>query len=281
MSTDARESAREAAQSTTLRRLAQLGLLGYALVHLLIGWLAVQLAWRIPGPARGGGRATDQSGALALLSRSPLGDVLLWVVAVGMAGLCLWQAAEVPRHHRHLPQERRERWSALLQLVKTVGTALVYGYLAWSAVRSAVGHGKGRSREQHQVSGVLSWPGGQVIVVLIAAVTAGIGVYLAVKGLRSGFLDEFDLRTVTPSLRPVVHRTSQAGFVLKGVSLVLVGVVVAWAAITFDPAQADGLDGALRTTVAAPFGPWVLTVIALGLAAYAVYCVVRARHPIG
>jgi hypothetical protein len=280
-SSGARDGAQEAARSDSLRRLAAVGLLAYALIHLIIGWLAVQLAWRVPGPAQHGGRSTDQSGALTLLARSTVGDILLWVIAVGMAGLAVWQAVEVPRHYRHLPPPGRERWWALLQLVKTGGTGLVYGYLSYSAVKTALGHGQGRGKEQHQVRGVLSWPGGQVIVVVIAVVTAGIGIYLAIKGLRSGFLDEYDVDGVAPSLRAVVHRVSQVGFVVKGGALVLVGAVVSWAAITFDPSQADGLDGALRTVERAPYGQWVLTAIGAGLAAYAVYCVTRARHPVG
>jgi Domain of Unknown Function (DUF1206) len=71
------------------------------------------------------------------------------------------------------------------------------------------------------------------------------------------------------------------GFVLKGVALVLVGGVVAWAAATFDPSAATGLDGALRTVAAEPYGTWVLTVLAVGLASFAVYCLARARHPFG
>lgn len=277
----ARDEAQEAARSDSLRRLAAVGLLAYALIHLIIGWLAVQLAWRLPGPAQGGGKSTDQSGALTLLARSPVGEALLWVIAVGMAGLALWQAVEVLRHHRELPPPGRERWWALLKLVKTVGTGLIYGYLAYSAARTALGHGQGRGKEQHQVRGVLGWPGGKEIVVGIAAITAGIGVYLAIKGLRSGFLDEIDLSDVAAGLRPVVHRVSQVGFVLKGTALALVGVIVSWAAISFDPQRADGMDGALRTLEQAPYGQWMLTVIAAGLAAYAVYCVTRARHPVG
>ena len=280
-SSDARDAAQSAAKSTTLRRAAQLGLLAYALLHLLVGFLAIQLAWFQRSPTHTGNRSTDQSGALRLLARSTAGDLLLWVLAAGLAGLCLWQAAEVLRHHRHLPPPGRERWSALLQLVKTVGTGLMYGYLAVSAMRTALGHGQGRAREQNTVRGVLSWPGGQALVVAVAVVTGAIGIYLAVKGLRSGFADEFDMGTVSPALRRLTHRTIQVGFVLKGVALALVGVVVAWAAITFDPKQADGLDGALRTVAGAPFGQWLLTVIAVGLAAYAVYCLVRARHPVG
>lgn len=214
------------------------------------------------------------------VARSPGGVVLLWLLAVGMAGLACWQAAEFLRHHRHLPSGN-DRWRALLQLIKTVGTAAFYGYLAYSAASTALGGGKQRGQEKQQVSGVLSWPGGQFVVIGVALVTAGIGVYLAQKGLRSGFLDEFDLSSVAPTLRTLTCRFSQAGFILKGLALVLVGGVLTWAAISFDPSRATGLDGALRAVLAEPYGRWVLTAVGLGLASFAVYCLARARHPVG
>ena len=84
-----------------------------------------------------------------------------------------------------------------------------------------------------------------------------------------------------PALCTLIHRASQAGFALEGAALVLVGAVVAGAAATFDPARATGLDGALRAVAAEPHGGWVLTVVAVGLAAFSVYCLARARHPVG
>ena len=51
------------------------------------------------------------------------------------------------------------------------------------------------------------------------------------------------------------------------------------AAITFDPAEATGLDGALRTVLDAPFGRFLLTLVALGIAAFGVFCLIRARYP--
>jgi hypothetical protein len=82
-------------------------------------------------------------------------------------------------------------------------------------------------------------------------------------------------------LRTLTHRASQAAFVLEGVAFVLLGAVVAGAAATFDPARATGLDGALRAVAAEPHGAWVLVVVAVGLAAFSVYCPARARHPVG
>lgn len=270
--------ARRTAHSRTLRHLASVGLAGYALLHLLVAWLAVELAW---GPQPAGGATTDSAGALAVLHRSPGGPVLLWALAVGLAGLALWQAVEVVRHHRRLPDPGPDRRKALLQVVKTVGTALLYGFLAFSAARAAVGNGTHRATERATARGVLGWPGGQVLVVAVGLAVVGIGIYLVRKGLRSDFDDEIDLDTVAPPLRVLTRRCSQVGFVLKGVALVLVGGVVVWAAVTFDASRATGLDGALRTVAAEPYGQWLLTAIAVGLASFCVYCLARARHPVG
>jgi Domain of Unknown Function (DUF1206) len=206
---------------------------------------------------------------------------VLWVLAVGLAALCLWQAVEVLRHHGSLPPAGSERRGLLLQVGKTVGTAVFYGYLAYSAVRTALGRGQNRGTQQHTVAGVLGWPGGQALVTAVGVVVAAIGVYLVQKGVRADFTDEIDLDRFPPAVRAGTRRVCQAGFALKGIALVLVGVVVGWAAIGAHPDRGDGMDGALRVIAGEPFGQWLLTVIALGLAAFAVYCLVRARHPVG
>ena len=274
--------AHRAAHSTALRAVARVGLVGYALLHLLVAWLALQLAWqagRSQPPDRAA--AVDQGGAMALVADSPVGPLLLWLLTAGLAGLCVWQAVEVLRHHRRLPAPGPGRRRAVVQAVKTVGTALAYGFLAVSAARVALGRGSDPAADTRAVRGVLAWPGGQALVVAVGVVVVVIGAYHVRKGLRSDFLDEIDLSTVSPALCTVAHRASQAGFVLKGVAFVLVGAVVGWAAVVFDPARATGLDGVLRVVAAEPHGGWVLTVVAVGLAAFAVYCLVRARHPVG
>jgi hypothetical protein len=134
-------TAQQAARSPALRRVAQLGLAGYGLLHLLVGWLALDLAWWPATPAAAGG-TTDQAGALAVLARAPAGTALLWVLALGLAGLTLWQAVEVVRHHRRPPDPGPPRRAALAQLGKTVGTAVFYGFLTVSTARAAAGDGQ-------------------------------------------------------------------------------------------------------------------------------------------
>jgi hypothetical protein len=50
------------------------------------------------------------------------------------------------------------------------------------------------------------------------------------------------------------------------------------AAVKFDPSQSRGLDSALHTLAAQNYGDLLLTVVALGIAAYGVFCLFQARY---
>ena len=271
--------AHQAARSTALRRLAAVGLAGYGVVHLLVAWLALQLAWYRPGGGDGG-RTADPSGAVAVLAGSPAGPLLLWVLAAGLTGLTLWQAAEVLRSRRALPRPGRDRRAAVLQVLRTLGSAAVYGWLCVLTVRAATSGGASRGDEERSVRGVLALPGGQLLVLGAAVVLVVIGGYQAQKGWRTRFLDELDLDAVPPQLRRASLQVCRAGFVGKGTAFVVVGLVVGWAAVLSDAERANGLDGALRAVASTPAGPWLLTAVAAGVAAFSVYCFTRARHPV-
>jgi Domain of Unknown Function (DUF1206) len=77
--------AEHAGDSASLALLARAGLIAYGDVHLLIGWLAVQIAW-----SASDGKSADTSGALKTLADQPFGKFLLWLMAVGLVALALW-----------------------------------------------------------------------------------------------------------------------------------------------------------------------------------------------
>jgi hypothetical protein len=271
------DAAQQAAHSVTLRRLAAIGLAGYGVVHLLVAWLALQLAWE---GGNGAGRTADATGALGVLAGSAGGPVVLWALAVGFAALSLWQAVEVLRHRRSPWQPGPQRRRAVLQLLRSGGTALVYGYLAVLATRTALSGGVARTDERASARGVLALPFGQALVVTAGVLTVVIGLYQVQKGWRAAFGSELDLDPFDRRLRRLVRLVCQVGFVTKGVAFVLVGGILGWAGATVDPEQATGLDGAVRAIAAARYGPAVLTVIAAGIGLFSVYCFARARHPV-
>ncbi|HYH25051.1 MAG TPA: DUF1206 domain-containing protein [Blastococcus sp.] len=267
-------AAGRAGNSDGLENLARIGLIAYGLVHVLVAWLALQLAWG------GSSRPADQSGALATLAQQPLGTPLLWVLAVGLFALAVWQAAEILRWRHGWSASGKTRTKALEKTGKAVAKTIIYLALAVLAVRFATGGGKGSSASQQQTTaGVFGWPAGRWLVGAAGLVLIGVGVYHVYKGVTKRFLKEIDLSDCPPATTRLVTRLGQVGFPGKGLALGLVGGLLVWAAVTFDPAKASGLDGALRTVLTAPAGPYLLTVVALGIAAFGAFCFVRARYP--
>jgi Domain of Unknown Function (DUF1206) len=267
--------ARGAGDSDALENLARIGLVAYGVVHLLVAWLAIQLAW-----FGGGGQSADQSGAMATLAKSPVGKPLLWVIAFGLVALAAWQAAEVLRWRGSWSGSGKARTKALQKSGKALVKAVIYGGLAVLAIRFATGSGKSSSQQQQQTAqGVFGWPAGRWLVGAAGLVLIGVGVFHVYKGVTKRFLKEIDTSEATPSALKLVTRLGQIGFPGKGVALAGVGALLIWAAITFDPAKASGLDGAMHAILDLPFGRILLTLVALGIAAFGVFVFVRARYP--
>jgi Domain of Unknown Function (DUF1206) len=257
-----------------LEQAARVGLIAYGGMHLLVAWLALQLAWG------GGGGETDQSGAFGALARNGAGRFLLWIIGLGLVALALWQAAEVLRWRSGWSASGKQRAKAVRKSVKAVAKALVYLTLAVLAVRFAVGSGRSSAQSQQQhTAGVFGWPGGRFLVAVVGVVVVVVGIQQVWTGLSGHFRKQVDLASAPPRTATVITRLGQVGFPAKGVALVLVGGLLGWAALTYDPGKARGLDGALHTVLSAPGGRWLLTAVALGIAAFGAFCLARARYP--
>ena len=267
-------AARQAGESDGLEQLARVGLIAYGVVHLLVAWLALQLAWG------GGGESADQSGAMRTLAESPVGTPLLWLVAVGLIALAVWQAAEVLRWRRGWSASGKARTKAIRKSGNALIKAIIYVTLAVLAIRFATGSGKSSSQSQQETTaGVFAWPAGQWLVGAFGLVLIGAGAWHIRKGLNEHFMKQIDTSKASPSAVRLVTRLGQVGFPGKGIALAGVGALLIWAAVTFDPSKARGLDGAMHEILGLPFGQILLTLVALGIAAFGAFCFVRARYP--
>jgi hypothetical protein len=267
--------AHRAAQSDTLEHLARVGLIAFGVVHLLVAWLAIQLAWF--GLS---GESADQSGAMAALAETTFGKPLLWIIAVGLIALAAWQAAEVFRWRWGWSAEGKTRTKALRKSANALIKAGVYIALAVLAIRFATGGGQSSSQSQQETTaGVFSWPAGQWIVGAAGLVLIGVGAWHIRKGMNKHFLKQIDTTMASPKALRLVTRLGQVGFPGKGLALIGVGALLIWAAVTFDPSKARGLDGAMHTILGLPFGQILATLIAIGIAAFGLFCFVRARYP--
>ena len=265
--------AREVTDHPILTHVARLGLVAYGLMHLLIAWLALRLAWGREG------NDADQTGALQTVADGPAGHVLLWTIGLGMLALALWQAGEVLLWwHGLLEKEHRARTA--LVITKCLAKALVYAVIGVTALLFAVGlEYEADERLQDLTDDTLEIPGGTALVVVVAIGVIAIGLYTLVRGITGGFMRDIDLPAAPDRWEPVIEHVGRVGYVAKGIAFGLVGVLLWEAAVSADVTSATGLDGAMTAIAGVAAGPWLLTAVAVGFAAFGVYALARARYP--
>ena len=259
-------STRQAANSRAVKIGARLGIAAYGVTHILIAVLALQVAFGHHG------ERADQTGAFQDLAQQPFGQVLLWVVVIGFVAVVLWRLEQAIWGFTY----ESDRTKKLRKRLTNVGNALVFGVLAALAAMTAVGSGGGGGG-QGATAGVLGLPGGQLVVGAVGIGIVVVGAVKVVEGSQKKFLEDMSV-PADRAQRATVERTGQVGSVAKGITIALIGVLVVIAAVRFRPEEASGLDVALKTLAAQQFGPYLLAVIAIGLAAYGVFCFFDARY---
>ncbi|HEV7195957.1 MAG TPA: DUF1206 domain-containing protein [Pedococcus sp.] len=259
---DVKRVASRASDHPALEAAARAGYAVSGLLHLLIGWIALQVAFGSVS------KSADQSGALSALSANGLGKLLLWVAVAGFLGLALWQVADAVAGH---PGSGRDAWGGR---AKAAGKAVVYLALAWSAFGFARGRvTSSKAQSVDFTANLLAKPGGRAVVVVVGLAIVAVGIYHVVKGWTRKFL-----RDLEDSPGTWATRAGRVGYIAKGVALVIVGILFSAAGLHQQANEATGLDGALRTLRNEPFGMVLLALMAVGFAAFGLYSFARARH---
>ncbi|MBP2475711.1 hypothetical protein JOF53_004583 [Crossiella equi] len=248
--------------------LGRVGMVGFGIVHLVVAWLAVRVA------IGGGGGEADQKGALAEVAAQPFGVLMVGVLAVGLAFFAIWQLLVAVNGYGWLHGRGR-----LTKRVSAAAHAFAGAVLAAVAVQLLIGSRpkQGDATQQELTGWVLSLPGGQFLMGLVALGVIAVGSAAVVKGLRKSFTDDLDLSRLPEGTKQPTIRLGQAGYIAKGIAYGVVGVLMGIAAIDHDPKQAGGLDAALRTLAEAPYGPYLLVAVGFGVACFGVYCLAEAR----
>ncbi len=274
--------------------LGRFGWVAKGVVYGLVGVLALSIAIGSDGsdsstpagttPAGttstgGAGAEASQSGAIATIADASYGAVTLVAVGVGLLIYACWRIVTAV-----LPADTTAK--AWFTRFGYVVSAVLYALLAWSAFSfvsnrgasgsAAAGGDSEDAKVERFTREVMSHSGGRWLVALAGGVLIALGIYFLRKGTKERFEDQLTGRGVGPvSYRHLVV-LGRIGWVGRGLMVALIGTFLVRAAMNFDPAEAQGLDGSLRQTVDSTVGAVFVVVVAVGLIAYGVYCVVSA-----
>jgi hypothetical protein len=259
-------SARRAANSPVVDRLARVGFAARGTTYLLMGWIALQL-----GLGHHPKTQANQRGAFQELARQSYGSVLLWLMVIGLASYAIFRATNA------IWGERGEA-SGLKKSAKRIGSAgraiayAVLAYGAWTVLQhrnSSAGVGSGASLMKHSYG---RW--------LVAAIGIGLivgGLALVATGLLRRFKKHLKLGEMSERTRTFVVAVGTIGTTARGIVFAVVGWFFVDAAWRFQPAKAKGLDQSLRDIVRQGGGRTILVALGLGLIVFGVYSWCEAR----
>lgn len=261
----------------TVVRIGRVAIGTQGVLYIILGFLAVQVA------AGDSGAKPSQQGAVEAVARQPFGQVLLVVVAFGLAAHAAWRLLLAVRGE---PGTDDEDGKSLAKRAANVGRAAIYGSLTIAAVSLAFGSGGGSggsgggsgggSKEQKSTAFVLSWPGGRWIVIAVGLGIVGAGLWNVKRAVTRSFLDKLDCSSVAEDKERTVEIVGIVGYMARAFSYALVGWFLITAGWQHDSKETEGLDGALRELATTAYGPWLLRLLAVGLMLFGCFRVIDA-----
>jgi hypothetical protein len=258
------------ADNPWVERIARFGLVAQGVSFGLVGVLAIELA------AGRGGKATDREGALRAIAGSGLGRILVFILACGFGAYALWRLTQVFLGHDVEDEGGRKKWG---KRFSSLGKAAIYGALCWGAFSIVLGSGGGGSnKEQSTTRGILGWPGGRWIVGAIALAIAGAALWNLYRAVSAKYKDSLKTGQMSAAELRWTTRIAFVGLMSRAVVFGLVAWFFFKAAADYNAKQARGLDGALRKLANEPYGPVLLGIVAAGLFAFGVFCLIQARY---
>lgn len=261
VASEAGRHAHKASNNTALIYLARAGFVVSGILHIMIGYIAFKVA-----TGSGGGEASN-SGAMAEIASNPGGKILLWLMVAGMAGLAIWRLITIG-----VASEAKD---------KAKGAALGVMYLALSFTMSKFARGGSSSdgdKATDFTAKALEMPGGRIAVIVAGVVVVGVGIYGIYKGATQKFKEDIEHGAGSGHVGSAIIIAGTLGYIARGVAFLVLGGLIAFAAIDYDPEKAAGMDAALRTIGEQAFGSILLILTALGFVLYGLYSIARAKY---
>ena len=258
----------EIAANRWVERAGRAGYVAKGVLYGLIGLIAILV------PVDVHDEPEDRHGALRLVGQQPLGEFLLLALAVGLAGYALWRVVQGIFDTEGDGTDPK----GLAKRASYLGRAVLYGFFAFSAFALVAGLGSTGGNEQEEAATAFDLPLGRWLVAAVGLGFLGAGVFNGYRSLTKGFRKHLREHEVSPKVHTWVIVLGVVGHAARAVVFGLIGIFLLRAAWEYDPSEAKGLDGALRTVAEAPYGPTLLGAVGAGLMAYGAFCLVQARY---
>lgn len=241
------------ARENKFQWLTRIGFLARGLLYITIGMLAI-----------GTGRTEDLTGALEYVGNG-VGRILLIIIAAGLATYALWRLSDAAFGTEHGQGD----WKAISKRSAAAGVGAIYLYTSYKAVNVLLSGRSGAPSPDEHASTVLHFPGGWIMIGILAAFMLGAGVFQLIKAWKCSFLRTLDADCITPAIKWL----GRIGYAARGVVFLCVAWLLGSAAWRGRSNDAGGMEQALDM-LSEP----ILFAVAAGLMLFGAFSLVEARY---
>ncbi len=268
---NAEEAVKVAANSSWMEKLARFGYFTKGLVYVVVGLLAALAGFGM------GGETTDMRGSMRTISAQPFGKILLGAIALGLVGYVAWRLVQAVAD----ADGKGSKFKGIALRIGYGFSGLVHAGLAFTAVKvllDARDADDSGNMQRDWTARLMAMPFGNWVVMLVGASVIGFGIYQLYKGFKAKFRKHLKLDEMSEMKQKWAILCGRLGYAARGIVFIVIGIFLTRAALRFDPTEAQGLEGALDSLAQNNFGPWILGLVAAGLAAYGIYMMVEGFY---
>lgn len=249
-------------------KLARFGIGTKGVVYCIVGVLAIMTAFGY------GGKKTGSTGVMEYISNMSFGNVLLFIVALGLVAYALWRFYQTFADEKNKGDDKVGLiWRGAFFL-----SGLFYGYVAYKAFEIIFTNKNPDSNSQEQAaSTILSQSWGQVLLVIVAALVLYKAAYQIYKAYSGKYRERLKETELSPKERDALVRGGQLGFTARGIVIGIVAYFFFQAAFSSNPNQAGGTRDAFQF-LHSSLGDIGFAIIAAGLLAYGIYMLLKAKY---
>ena len=247
---------------------ARIGFMTKGFVFILVGVLSLLAAAGI------GGKAKGTSGAIEAVAMKPFGEVLLWLIAVGLLGYIIWLLIKI-FEVKSLKKNEVKGWTTK---AGDIISCVIYIGIAYKAFSFAIHAGSTGDSKQTWTAMILATDVGPWLIGLIGLGIIANGIFQIYSGWKEKFMSQFKVTEMSDKEVEAAKKSGKIGFIARGLIFGFLGYFVTRMAITSDPDNPKGLDEALQKLLQQDYGSYMLGIVSIGLAFYGMYEILKGKN---
>jgi hypothetical protein len=247
---------------------ARIGYIAKGIIFILVGLLSLLAACGFGNNAKG------TSGVFASVASKPFGEVLLWLIAVGLVGYILWLLIQV----FEIRSIKKKDTKSIFKKFSNAVSCAIYISLAYQAFSLAIHAGHSGNAKHTVTVQLLSTGYGRWVIGMVGIIIIGYGIFQMYSGWKEKFMRQFNTHQMNTKEVKATLRTGKLGLIARGIVFCVLGYFIIQMAITANPGNPKGLDGTLEKILQQNYGSWLLGAVSIGLILYGLFEILKGKN---